>query len=320
MAARRRQSYKEPSLSQFRTFCVVCRRGGYAAAAREVLLTSPAVWEQMQSLESYYGVRLLERFGAGVRPTVHGRRLLEMVQPLLTALESTREVLKQEDGAPPRELRLVTNLRVLVEEVSEALRAFQLRFPAIQLRVDYTGIDVIEPRVVSGEADVAFTLEPGPGSRPSGDTLYEPAGELDYLLVTPPGHALTRSRPLQLDEVVRYPLVLAEPGAYSRHRVQEVFHRFHVGELAQIAVETSSDEYTLACVRAGLGVGITLGLPRGRLYRGLAVRSLSDWFGRARVGFLWKRGVFVPPVSRALADQIGASFRVVAPGQASREE
>ena len=97
----KRRSYKDASLSQFRSFCEVCRRGGYAAAARELMLTSPAVWEQMQALEYHYGMKLLERAGPGVRPTVHGKRLLELIRPLVAGLDSTREVLQQQDGAFP---------------------------------------------------------------------------------------------------------------------------------------------------------------------------------------------------------------------------
>src|SRR5262245_29288022 len=145
MSRASRRPYKELSLSQLRSFCEVCRRGGYAAAARELLLTSPAVWEQVQALERHYGVRLLERHGPGVRPTVHGTRLLEMIRPLLTGIESTREILQQEDGTFPRQLALITNLRVLVEEISRAMRRFQARFPSIRLRVDYTGIGEVEP-------------------------------------------------------------------------------------------------------------------------------------------------------------------------------
>lgn len=300
MPQRRSRTYKEVSLVQFRSFCVVCEKGGYAAAARELHLTGPAIWEQMQGLERYYGVRLLERHGTGVRPTVQGVRLLEMIRPILAGLESTRGVLQQEDGALPEQLTLVTNLRVLVEEISSAMRTFQKRFPSIRLAVHYTSGAEVEPRVLSGTADLAFTLEPGPDSPPSGGTAYEDACELDYLLITRAGHALARSPTLDLKDIVHHRLVLGEPGAYSRRRLEEILHRHGLTRTAQVAVETSSDEYTIACVRAGMGVGITMGIPQGRLYRGLAVRSLRDWFGLAHAGFLWKSGVYLPPAQLEL--------------------
>jgi DNA-binding transcriptional LysR family regulator len=164
----------------------------------------------------------------------------------------------------------------------------------------------VDQRVLSGEADVGFTLEPGPDIPCATAVVYEPAGDVDYLLVTPPRHPLLRKRPLRLPHVARYPLVLGEPVAYSRRRVQEILHRHDLIRTVAVAVETSSDEYTLSGVRAGLGVGITIGTGQGNLYRDLGVRSLSRWFGTARIGFLWKRGAHLPPAQRELARAIQA--------------
>ncbi|HEY1375716.1 MAG TPA: LysR family transcriptional regulator [Gemmataceae bacterium] len=312
MPGPKRRPYKDLSLTQLRSFCAVCDGGGYAAAARALFLTSPAVWEQVQGLERHYGGRLLERDGAKVRPTALGERLLDLVRPLLAGLAATRDVIQQEDGSAPRRLTLVTNLRVLAEEVSRAARRFRARYPGTRLRLFYTGIDEVEPRVLRDEADVAVTLEPGPDRPPPPAVAYEPAGAVSFLLVTPRRHPLARARAVPLARVVRYPLVLGEPGAYSRHRVQEVLHRNGLTGAADVVAETSSDEYTLSCVRAGLGVGITVGTGRGPLYQGLGVRSLNPWFGPARVGFLWKRGAHVPPAQRALADAVRASLAEVA--------
>jgi DNA-binding transcriptional LysR family regulator len=227
---------------------------------------------------------------------------------VLAGLDATRDVLQQEDGAAPRRLTLVTNLRVLTDEISQAARRFQARYPATRLRLFYTGIDEIEPRVLRDEADVAVTLEPGPDRPPPPAVAYEPAGAASFLLVTPRRHPLVKARGLQLAHIVRYPLVLGEPGAYSRHRVQEVLHRHGLTDAADVVAETSSDEYTLSCVRAGLGVGITVGTGHGHLYHGLGVRPLTRWFGLARVGLLWKRGASVPPAQRALADAVRAGL------------
>lgn len=302
-----RRGYKGLSLTQLRSFCEVCRRGGYAAAGRRLSLTGPAIWEQVKAMEEHYGRRLVERRGNVIRPTAEGEQLLAMVLPLLAGLDSTREVLEQRNETLPGQVVVATNLRVLAEEVSRGLRLFRQQRPTIRLGVSYVGNDVDE-RVAAGEAHVGFTLEPGPDVPCSGAVVYEPAGEVDYLLVTPPRHPLLRSRSFNLRDVVRHDLVLSDSVAYSRRRIQEVLHRHNLtGELS-VAVETSSDEYTLSCVRAGLGVGICVGTGRGHLYRGLDVRTLRHWFGTARVGFLWKRGAHVPPVQRELANAIRAAL------------
>jgi DNA-binding transcriptional LysR family regulator len=303
VADAKRLSFKDVTLTQLRSFCEVCRLGSYAAAAREVLLTTPAVWEQVHALERHYGGALLERRGHGVAPTSEGERLLALVQPHLSGIDSARELLQQQSGKLPAWLVLATNLRVLTEEISRALARFQRRFPQIKLRVLYTGNDV-DQRIARGEADVGFTLEPGPDAPYVPEVTYEAAAAVDYLLVAPRRHPLFRRRAIQLAHITRHPLVLGTAESYSRHRVQEILHRYDLGQELNIAVETTSDEYTLSCVRAGLGVGLMVGTGHGHVYRGLGVRSLRRWFGTARVGFLWKHGAHVPPTQRALAQSI----------------
>jgi DNA-binding transcriptional LysR family regulator len=179
---------------------------------------------------------------------------------------------------------------------------------AIRLSVHYTGSDEIEPRVLEGQTDVALTLEPEPSHPTSAGTVYESAGRLDYLLITPPRHELAHTEALHLHEIAKLPLVLGELKAYSRRRVQEVFHRHNLAKELNIAVETSSDEYTISCVRSGMGIGITLGIPRGRLYHGLKIRSLRRWFGMAGIGFLWQGGIHVPPIQREFSSEIQSSI------------
>jgi DNA-binding transcriptional LysR family regulator len=303
---RRLRLFKELTLAQLRSFCVVARVGSYAAAARELSLTSPAVWEQMQGLARHYGCRLLVRRGNGIAVTAEGEQLLEMVRPLLAGIDSTRDAMHQRGGKLPAAMTVATNLRVLAEEISRGVRNFQKTHPGVRLRLIFTGNDV-DQRIASGEADLGFTLEPGPDNPCGSAVVYEPAGEVDYLLVAPRGHRLVRARALALRQIVEHRLVLGEAAAYSRRRVEEVLHRHDLTSAVKLAVETSSDEYTLSCVRAGLGVGITVGTGRGQLYRDLGVRSLRRWFGTARLGFMWKRGARVLEAQRALASSIERS-------------
>jgi LysR family cys regulon transcriptional activator len=301
------RTFKDLTLAQLRSFAVVCRLGSYAAAARELLLTSPAVWEQMQGLERHYGCRLLVRRGNGIAATPEGQQLLDMIRPVLAAIDSTRDVVQQRGGAAPAVLTVATNLRVLADEISQALRRFQKQHRSVQLRLIFTGNDVDE-WIADGRADVGLTLEPGPDQPSSATVTYEACGEVDYLLVAPRQHPLMRTRSFKLRQIADHPLVLGIAASYSRRRVEEVLHRHDLAGNIQLAVETSSDEYTLTCVRAGLGIGITIGIGQGQLYRGLAVRTLRNWFGTARVGFLWKQGAHLLAPQVALATSISRSI------------
>lgn len=300
-----RRPYSEVNLAQLRTFCAVAECGGFAAAARGLNLTSPAVWEQIQLLEGYYEIRLFERHRKGVQLTHEGERLLEMIQPLLTGLESSKAALHQESGALPKKLTIASILLVMVSEISEGMARFKRDIP---MEIIYTTIDEIHSLIIEGEADVAITLEPEPNLKTAKEIDFELIGEIGYLLITPKKHKLSDSKKLSLKAIVRHPLILGRDICYSRRRVEEVFHQKNLRNQVNIAVETSSDTYTLDCVRAGLGVGITIGNGLGHLYQDLNVRSLDHWFGSARVGFIWKRGVHIPVIVRELAESLRNSL------------
>jgi DNA-binding transcriptional LysR family regulator len=298
-----RQAYKDLTLQQLKSFSEVCRKGSYASAARTLVLSSPTVWEQMKGLEQHYGVPLFKRDGKGVRPTPEAERLLTLVEPHLAALEAAREILHQESGVMPRQITVVTNLRVLAAEISRGMRVLQEMHEDVRLRMIFAREEEMKQILLAGEADFGLGLEPPGGGPPETAVEYEWAGELGFLLLTLPDHPLARSRSLHLHDVARQPLIVTDR-TFSRHRVEEVFRRHQLRDVMHVAVETSSDEYTAFCVRAGMGVGIALGVPHGLLYSDLAVRSLKRWFGSFRTGVLIRRGFRLPPAQVALARAI----------------
>lgn len=84
-------------------------------------------------------------------------------------------------------------------------------------------------------------------------------------------------------------------------------HKEGLSDELRVAVETNSAAMTFAYVRAGAGIGIAQGHQRGALGRGLGTRSLAHWLGKARYVFVWLRGAYIPPATRALADCIRAA-------------
>src|SRR4051812_23981371 len=104
--------YKELGASQLRSFREVCNHGSYAAAARRLRLTAPAVWEQTKALERLFGVPLIERFGNGVRPTPPGQHLLTLISPVLASFDSIGATLREHGGILPQKFSILTNLRV----------------------------------------------------------------------------------------------------------------------------------------------------------------------------------------------------------------
>ena len=116
----------ELSTSQMRTFCTVFELGSYTAAARRIGLSTSAVWEQVKEIESQYDTRLFVRQGRQVVATTAGQQLDSLLRPLLAGLDSTRQVMLQQSESWSGRITIATGVRMLIEEVGTALRAFQL--------------------------------------------------------------------------------------------------------------------------------------------------------------------------------------------------
>jgi DNA-binding transcriptional LysR family regulator len=204
-------------------------------------------------------------------------------------------------------MTVATNLRVFASEISQGLREFQRRHPEIRLRLFFLRDDPLMESVLSGNADIALTLEPGPlGLKPG--LRHEIFGEADYLLVTPKKHSLANRKNPSLRDIVEFPLVLGDAETYSRKRVQEVFHRQHLLEHITVAVETNSDEYSTNCVRCGMGIAIAVGTVSASLYRGLHVRSLRHWFGCVRLCHIRRHGTQLSLAQSELVQDLTSSL------------
>ena len=79
----------QPPLNALRTFEVAARRGGFAAAARELGVTPAAVSLQVRNLEAWIGKTLFLRKGKGLELTDAGRALYPDTARALADLRST---------------------------------------------------------------------------------------------------------------------------------------------------------------------------------------------------------------------------------------
>ncbi len=291
------------STAQMRTFCEVFERRSYAAAARHIGLSTSAVWEQIKALERQYALQLFVRRGRQVSPTPAAARLDELLRPLLAGLESTRDVMRQQSDQWTGRITIATGVRMLIEEIGTALRVVQKRYPQVSLGIRQSDSRDAERLVASGEVDIALMLESGPGFTNKAVELQR-AYDIEYLLIAPARHALGKSASVQPEDLAQYPLVLPQPGFYSRHLVDQMLHHHGLTASARIAVETANSAFTVACVRAGLGVGVIAGRADGPLCKGLVVHSLARFLGQARIVFIRRRGAYLSPLLRDLTDTI----------------
>src|SRR6266436_3392464 len=168
------------SVQQIRSFCVVFEKQSYAAAATELKLAVPTIWEQVRTLEKQYQAALFVRRGRRIQSTPTAELLYQLLRSLLSGLDSTFDLVREEGGNYPRTLTLVTGARMMLEDLGRPLKQFHDQFPQICLRLLHDHDKDAEELVARGKADLALTLEPGPGLVGPG-IVSQRAYQIDYL-------------------------------------------------------------------------------------------------------------------------------------------
>ncbi len=273
------------SVQQLLTLRHVIEHRGYAGAARHMQLSVPTVWQHIQSLQRIYGVTLFEKSGRQVQPTGAAMKLYEAFDEILVGLESTFEEIDHDDRNPGT-LTLVTGMRMMMEDLAEPLGVFQRR-SGNRLMIRHGNNTRAEELILAGEADLALSLDAGL-EQASAAICYEPAYSVDFLAVAPKAHPFAKSKSSGLKELVKHDLVVTAPGTHGRDALQQALYRERLD--AKIIVETDNSGFTIACVQAGMGIGILAGRAEGKLCRGLATKSLRRQLGQRQIVFMWRRG------------------------------
>lgn len=289
------------NLQQLHTFCRVIECGGYAAAAKVMDLSVPSVWQHIQAIEKVYKVKLFERAGRGVQPTEAAHRLYEAATEIFVQVESTFQVVQAPSSDEP--IRLVTGVRMMIEDLAKPLAIFRRSFQN-RLVIHHGNNCRAEQLLLSDEADLALTLEPGL-EQESPLLRYEPAYAIDFLAVAKKNHPFAKANSSALRELVKHDLIVTVPGTYGREALALALHRENLR--AEIAIETDNSGFTLACAQAGMGVGILAGNPHGVLLGKLTTRSLRKELGHRQIVFMWKKRRLLSEPMLALIEEVKRS-------------
>jgi DNA-binding transcriptional LysR family regulator len=189
------------------TFHAIVERGGVGAAARLLRRSQPAVTARMRQLESDLGVRLLERAGRGVRPTLIGRAVAAHVSGVVAQMGEILDGVHAASTEPVGTLRIgalpTLATYVLPSVVAELVREHaRLRFEIVPGFL----ADHLE-RLARGELDAVVSV----GDAPRTALDVHTVGRVRAMAVVPTAGRRRRLPPLAVNALREQPFI-----AYGR--------------------------------------------------------------------------------------------------------
>lgn len=149
------------SLSSYLVFNTVARNGNLSGAAKELLISQPAVSRSLARLEEGLSVKLFVRNSRGVRLTSEGALLYEHTRSAFDSLERAERTLKSitTHGSETIKLGVSTNLCKLL--FTPKLKSIISGHPYLKLDICVKSSPELMASVESGELDLGLiTLMP----------------------------------------------------------------------------------------------------------------------------------------------------------------
>lgn len=231
---------------QLKAFHLVARERGFTRAAAAAKISQPTLSSHVAALEQNYSVRLVERRARGISLTPLGRDLFDVTTRLFEVEDEARALLTGTKALRRGHLRVAADNAYHTVPILADLRRDH---PGLTFRLSIGNSAAVLRQVLDGEADVAVTAKVGPDAR-----IHAIEIKRDRLILfAPRRHRLAARRRIRIADLEDQPMVLREPGSFTR----EVFERAvaRAGIRLGPIMEVQTREGVRETVAAGFGLG-----------------------------------------------------------------
>jgi DNA-binding transcriptional LysR family regulator len=235
---------------RIRVFRSVARHLNFSRAAEELLLTQPAVTQQIKALEDEFGVPLFDRGGGRISLTPGGMALLPFADKMKVLSEQAVAAVGDAYGQQAGELVLGASQTIAQYLLPNLVATFLKHHPKVSPTLRSGNSDAMLEALLAHEIQLA--LIEGPEQRK--DIHIEPFMEDHMVLVVPAGHEWA-DHELEAGDLCREKLLMREFGSGSRRVVEQALAAAGIkGKDLRTGLEFDSNEGLLSAVEAGLGV------------------------------------------------------------------
>ena len=237
-------------LRQLEILQAIAETGSFTACGRKLHVSQSAISRQILLLEEELGEPLFLRVGRQVRMTPAAESLVQLGQRVFQDVRETVGAITDRTREVKGTLRLSGGMTVCLYVFPPLLKHLRRMHPHLDVRLTVATADRSVQELRAGRVDAGLLTLPIDAS----DMVTVSVLREELLVITPPGHPLSRRRRIAPSDVADQPFVLFEAGSATRR----VIDRFFAGEHIEptIVMDTENVEIIKAMVKTGLGIGI----------------------------------------------------------------
>lgn len=188
-------------ISKIAIFLAVVKHESFAAAARDMGMTGPALSKQVKALEDELGVRLLNRTTRQVTLTEEGAIYHERARKAVEDLEEAKRQIQDLKNVPTGLLRISAPMSFGKKYLVGPIAAFAKKYPDVQLDIDFDDRHV---DIIAEGYDVAVRI----GALKDSSLIARKLAPFSVLLCASPVFIEKYGEPQTPEDLHRYPAIL----------------------------------------------------------------------------------------------------------------
>lgn len=213
-------------LHMMNVFVAVAEEQGFAAAARRLTMSPPAVTRAIASLEDHLKVKLLNRTTRHVRTTEAGQRYLEDARQILAAADAADEAAAGINAEPRGHLAVTAPILFGRIFVLPGILDYLSRYPETEISAQFLDRNV---SLLEEGIDVGIRI----GELPDSSMRAIPVGKVRLVLCGSPEYLKQHGLPQQPEDLHHHSVIASSAGDHAIH------WRFNRSGNGRTAEETS---------------------------------------------------------------------------------
>lgn len=256
------------NFNQLRSFHAVSKTGSITKAAKLLLISQPTITKQIQSLEEYYSINLINRHARGISLTDLGAKLYEITSGIFELEESAISLFSSNLNIHAGTLNTGTSGSYFIIKL---IKEFKKLHPAIKLNVISTNSNDVLEKINNYQIDIGV-IGKSSNFKFKSNIHSIPYLKQKILLIVGRGNKFFNRKKINLSELNDCSFINREKGSETR-RVFENFmnkNKVHYNSIMEVGRVTM-----IQAVKENMGIGY-LSEPEFQNYKDIKKIELDD--------------------------------------------
>lgn len=194
---------------RLKVFYSVAKYQSFTKAAAELFISQPAITKHIKLLEEDLGIRLFERKGSYIIPSIAGEVLYKYAQEIFQLYQDAHYEIGTLKNKQEGKLKLGASTTIAQYLISPVLASFYEKFPTVELSLLSGNTELIESRVLNKDIDLGIVE----GRKHVSGLKYVDFMEDELVPVVHCKSKFAENSSLDLMDLKSIPIVLRERGS-----------------------------------------------------------------------------------------------------------